>query len=345
MSVYHIDPLQDGRWHRFALKHPNASIFHTPAWLEALKRTYGFKPEVLTTSPPGHELANGLVFCRIASWLTGRRLVSLPFSDHCEPLLDREDSIDELLRTVKHDLGIWGAKCIEIRPVDVSLANREEFCPAKAFWLHKIDLRPNLSELSRAFHRDCVLRKIRRAEREFLCCEDGRSASLLQEFYRLYVLTRRRHGLVPQPLTWFRNLVECLGPKLTISVVRKERNAIASIVTLLHNTTVVYKYGCSDLSHNRRGGFQLLFWRAIQRAKNDGLTDFDLGRSDCDAVGLIAFKERWGSARSALTYWNYSPVQPNPHNWNELSVVRNLVRRLPIVALTTAGRLLYKHAG
>ena len=37
-------------------------------------------------SPPDEPLENGFLFCRVESWLTGRRLVSLPFSDHCEPL-------------------------------------------------------------------------------------------------------------------------------------------------------------------------------------------------------------------------------------------------------------------
>ena len=69
-------------------RHPKASVFHTPAWLQALRWTYGDEPVVFTTSPPTAELTNGVVFCRVKSWLTGRRLISLPFSDHCEPLCD-----------------------------------------------------------------------------------------------------------------------------------------------------------------------------------------------------------------------------------------------------------------
>ena len=35
-----------------------------------------------------------LCFAEMKSWLTGRRLVSLPFSDHCEPLVDSEEDLD-----------------------------------------------------------------------------------------------------------------------------------------------------------------------------------------------------------------------------------------------------------
>src|SRR3989442_10500693 len=83
VKVNRVDPLCDPRWGRFLQKHPRASVFHTPAWLEALRRTYGYEPVVYTTTPPGIELTNGMVLCLGYSPITGRRGVSLPFSDHC----------------------------------------------------------------------------------------------------------------------------------------------------------------------------------------------------------------------------------------------------------------------
>src|ERR1700674_839023 len=93
IGIHKFDPLKDPRWPEFLHRHPDASIFHTPGWLEALRRTYGYQPVVFTTSPPTQELANGLLFCCIDSWFTGRRLVSLPFSDHCEPLTDNPENL------------------------------------------------------------------------------------------------------------------------------------------------------------------------------------------------------------------------------------------------------------
>src|ERR1700688_473740 len=90
-SIYRIEPLRDPRWVHFVATHLRASVFHSAAWLEALSRTYGYKSFALTTSRDHQDLENALVFCRIESWLTGRRLVSLPFSDHCEPLLRNEE--------------------------------------------------------------------------------------------------------------------------------------------------------------------------------------------------------------------------------------------------------------
>src|SRR5216684_7067811 len=100
MRIYQIDPTKDKRWSDLVERHPKASVFHAVGWLEALRNTYGYDPVAFTTSSPSGELNNGFVFCRVNSWLTGRRLVSLPFSDHCEPLVDTDDELKFLTRSV-----------------------------------------------------------------------------------------------------------------------------------------------------------------------------------------------------------------------------------------------------
>jgi len=37
--------------------------------------------------------------CSVESYITGRRFVSLPFSDHCEPLWRLKGESDDLIRT------------------------------------------------------------------------------------------------------------------------------------------------------------------------------------------------------------------------------------------------------
>src|SRR5690349_20387135 len=93
MKIHIINPLLDRRWDELVARHPKASIFHERGWLEGLARTYGYEPCALTTAAAGEGLKDAVALCRISSWVTGTRLVSLPFSDHCEPLLG---DIDEL---------------------------------------------------------------------------------------------------------------------------------------------------------------------------------------------------------------------------------------------------------
>ena len=194
---------------------------------------------------------------------------------------------------------------IEIRPADSTSGGCTAFGESRAFCLHKLDLRPSLDDIFRNFHKDCVRRKIRRAVREGLTCEEGRSDSLVDAFYQLLLTTRRRHGLPAQPVDWFRNLIACVGDKAKIRVASKDGRPVAGILTLRYKHILAYKYGCSDRRFSNLGGTQLLLWNAIQEAKNDQLFEFDMGRSDCGNSGLVVFKDRWGADSDDLVYLRY----------------------------------------
>jgi CelD/BcsL family acetyltransferase involved in cellulose biosynthesis len=344
LSVYLIDPLQDDRWEEFLERRHGSSIFHSRRWLKALKRTYGFEPVVLSTSSANQELENGLVFCRVKSRLRGRRLVSVPFSDHCEPLLSTAEEFAELKDYLVRwrDKGEYGY--IEIRPVrPLDLETTAPFVKANEFVVHRLNLNLPIDEIFDGFHKDSIQRKIRRAERERLHCEEGRSDTLLQKFYELLIKTRRRQQSLPQPLDWFRNLVDTLGDSLQIRVASKGNIPLASIFTIRYKESLVYKYGCSDSRYNNLGGTHLLFWKAIQEANSAGLQELDLGRSDIGASGLITFKDRWGAAQQILTYWSYPGANANFFTGFQ-PLLKPLFKLAPDRLLQLAGTLLYRHA-
>jgi lipid II:glycine glycyltransferase (peptidoglycan interpeptide bridge formation enzyme) len=239
-----------------------------------------------------------------------------------------------------------GCKYIEIRPLGLQPAGESGLAQSKSFYCHTLDLGPAAAELFHGFHKDCVQRKIHRAEREGLVCEDGRSPELLRKFYSLQITTRRRQQLPPQPFAWFRNLAACMGDKLKIRVASKDGTPVASILTLQHRRTLVYKYGCSDKAFSNLGGMQLLFWQAIQDAKSQGLMEFDLGRSDWENEGLIRFKDRLGATRSTLTYWRYpaSSAAQATSTWKR-NAAKRIISCLPDACLSAAGNLLYRHIG
>src|SRR5438093_631303 len=253
MAVYLINPLTDRRWPVFLASHSDASVFHSHEWLQALSRTYGYLPVVYTTSPPGRDLVSGLPFSRIKSRLTGRRLVSLPFSDHCQPLVGSSDELNELLSAAKKDARKDRCKVLEIRPLrseEASVAEVSGLTKKESVIVHKLNLRGGVDEVFHNLHHNAVRRKITRSEREGLMYEEGTSDNLLKKFYRLLLLTRRRHRLPPQPLIWFQNLIRCFGDRLKIRVVSKDSAPAASIITISYKRVLTYKYGCSDTRFN-----------------------------------------------------------------------------------------------
>ncbi len=204
-------------------------------------------------------------------------LVSLPFSDHCELLFGGTDRSLEFTNRLRLECDRQQWKYVEVRPASGFQEQEQGFHLSQSYWLHEINLAPSLEELFRGLHKNCIQRKIRRAEREGLSYESGRSRQLLDEFCRLLLITKRRHRSLPQPRNWFRNLVECMGEKLDIRVARKNGSAVAAMITLRHGSSVIYKYGCSNGEEHNSGGTPFLFWKLIQESKASGANKIDLG--------------------------------------------------------------------
>jgi CelD/BcsL family acetyltransferase involved in cellulose biosynthesis len=339
-KVYEIDPLEDDRWATFLGTHRLAGVFHSREWLRALQRTYRYRVGALTTSRPGEPLANALVFCRIRSWLTGPRLVSVPFADHCAPLVETEKEFDCLLSRLKQECARGAERYLEIR----SAARGAGLAVSASFCLHRIDLRPDVDALFHGLHGNCIRRKIARAQREGVTCEEGTSDEILSKFYQLTVLTRRRHRVPPQPKLWYRNLIACMGDEVKIRLAYYEGRPVAGILTIRYKATMTYKYGCSDSRYHKFGPMQLLMWKAIQEAKCDGLLEFDMGRTDRTNEGLVTFKDRFGGTRSILTYVRY----PEPRTQRAAEnasrrMARSLFALAPSSLLARVGNILYRH--
>lgn len=299
--MFVLDPLRDTRWPGLVKKHPASSVFHSAEWLSALHLAYGYEPVVYTTCDPAVELTSCSVFCEVKSWLTGRRLVSLPFSDHCDPLVESSAEFDKFLLPLREsvDGGKWGY--CEVRPVRFEPDDSIMLGQSGRYCLHAIDLQSSIGAIFRNSHKSSVQRKIWLAEREALAYEEGNSERLLGHFYKLLVATRRRQHLPPQPMKWFRSLMASFGASLKIRVAYKNGMPIASILTLNYKNTVTYKYGCSDARLPLLGGVGLLLWNTIQQAKAAGYEKLDLGRSESSNQGLTAFKEHWPESVSAAT--------------------------------------------
>lgn len=350
-SLYCFQPLRDDRWDAFVEQHPSSSVFHTSAWLEALYRTYGYQSFAYTTCPPSNNLKDAILFCRVESWLTGRRLVSLPFSDHCEPLLDSELASTVLEESISRELQQNHWQYVELRPIRPILVEGQFSSSNIVYAFHELDLTPGLDVIFGNFHKSSIQRKIQRAERERLRYCEGSDDALLDDFYSLLELTRRRHKLPPQPRKWFDNLIKCFGSALKVRVAYNDRRPLAAMLTIRHRETLVYKYGASDSRFNNLGGMHLLFWRAIQEAKMSGLRCLDFGRSDPGQDGLIRFKNRWGAAQSLLAYSRYSLSKPSTHildlyaSERKTAAAKFLLSRLPAGFQSIIGKIIYRHVG
>jgi lipid II:glycine glycyltransferase (peptidoglycan interpeptide bridge formation enzyme) len=116
-------------------------------------------------------------------------------------------------------------------------------------------------------------------------------------FYRLNLLTRHKHGVPPQPASFFVNLWSAFRPtgRVEVLVAELEGRPIASIVLMTFKETVTYAYGASDARFLKHTPNNALFDAALDWATERGYRYFDFGRTAPDNEGLMEFKRQWGA--------------------------------------------------
>src|SRR5262249_46709535 len=180
-----INPLLYRGWDSLLEAHPGSSFFHRTAWAQVLHETYRHLPIYFCRFADG-QLDELFPVMEVSSPWTGRRGVSLPFTDVCFPL-----------KTVKHDRGElyelamehgrrrqW--RSLECRSNE---PERQGASPSLAFYGHTIDLKRGREALFKSFS-GAVRRGIRKAVRTGLRVELSNCFDSIQIFYSLHCMTR-----------------------------------------------------------------------------------------------------------------------------------------------------------
>ena len=97
MDLQRINPLDYPGWDDLLLASGDSSFFHTSAWARVIVESYGYQP-VYFVQWENTRLSSVMPFMDIASRLTGRRGVSLPFTDYCNPFGPGKESLREAVQ-------------------------------------------------------------------------------------------------------------------------------------------------------------------------------------------------------------------------------------------------------
>jgi CelD/BcsL family acetyltransferase involved in cellulose biosynthesis len=341
-TVEIVNPWADAQWDRSLECFSAATIFHSSAWARVLCQSYGYKPAYLAVKADGRLLC--LLACvEVNSWITGRRGVALPFSDQCEPLIANDADPDRVLAAILNQGRAMGWKSLVFHGGSNLLAS---VAPSLGFCTHSLDLRPDSDRLFKGL-KDTVRRQVRQAQRNGLTVEIGHSVDLMDAYYSLHCLTRKKHGLPPQPAEFFRNIQRNLLQRRLgfVAIARTEEKLVAGAVFLHQGTQAYYKFGASDKEDLRLRGNNLVMWDSICQLKKEGCTMLDFGRTSIANEGLRRYKLGWGTKESTVHYYRFD------FRKNRVMADRDQAQGfhnrifglMPIPALRLCGRIMYKH--
>ena len=346
LSVQVREAIDERIWDDFVERHPLGTIYHSSLWQHVIQKTYGYRPFYHLLEDHDGTIVGAIPSLYVRSWLTGKRIVSYPFSDSCDPLVANTGELNTLLTSLEQTRLDMKAAFYELRLQTPGLLGGSK-CKPHYFNYH-LSLSPPLDNIFRSFHKNCIQRAIKAAEKGEVETRVSTSLSDLKAFYRLHTQTRRRQGVPVQPFRLFRNLWSALVPRdmLRLFLAYHRGKCVAAIVVLRCGKRAYYKYGASDKASMPLKANQLIMWEAIRWAKQAGCDCFDFGRTSSSNEGLSQYKSRWGTERLPLHY-HQCPDSRKTKALDESSAqhafITQVMTRLPAFMIRLIGEVSYKH--
>jgi CelD/BcsL family acetyltransferase involved in cellulose biosynthesis len=337
-------PLDSPAWARLVEQTAGALPFHHPAWAATIARCYGFEAFGLALrGAPGEddEYVAGVPMIELRHPITRRRRwSSLPFTDTCPPLVAPGDAVRlaSAIDAYRLSEGVVQAELSGALPGVPSVTSTQRVH-------HVLHLDGDPDAVASRF-RPAVRRNVRSARAAALNLRRATSETdMVDVFYPLQLMTRRRLGLPPQPLRFFRTIWrDLLAPGLGhLTIVEAGGNPVAAAVFLEWNRVTVYKYGASDprMWHLRPNN--LLFAEEIANACRSGHSTFYFGRTDVHDEGLRRFKLGWGALEEPL-HSTWFGAAPPPERAAPPQFLRTIVRHSPAFVARAIGTALYRYA-
>jgi len=339
-----INPITYKGWDKLLLTNHQSTFFHTSAWARVLHESYRYRPLYFALIDSG-KLSALMPIMEIKSFLTGKRGVSLPFTDECTLITKNPSLFNEIFKEIIRygKKANWNA--IDFKGGIKYL--RGTTLPFETFLKHDLDLSKTEQEIFTTF-RESTKRNIKKAIQKGVHVNIRNTIESIEEFYRLHCITRRSHGLPPQPFYFIKKIYEhIISKKKGFVVLATYRNKVIAGATFFQfGNQTIFKYGASDPRYLYLRPNNIVIWEAIKWHCLSGFKIFNFGRTELNNKGLLQFKRGWGTKEEILNYYKYDLKKDCFLNRAAgIKSSYNFFRFLPIPFLRLTGNLLYRHVG
>jgi hypothetical protein len=343
MKLDVINPIEYPDWDNMLIEHEDASFFHTSAWARVLTESYKYKPLYFTSIENG-KIRSLIPLMEVKSFLTGKRGVSLPFTDQCAPICNDPADLEETLNRIIEHGKTAGWAHIDLRGGNAYLNGKPH---SASFYVHWLNLSRGKDKIFSKF-RDSTKRNIKRARKENVEIKRENSWSAVETFFQLHCGTRKQHGLPPQPRYFFQKIFEQIidQDKGFVFLAYRQNRVIAGAVFFHFKDNAIYKFGASDRNYLDLRPNNLIMWQAIEWCADNSFKSFSFGRTEPENDGLLQFKRGWGAKETNLNYYKFDLNKDSfVSDKSGAKSSYNFFKMLPIFMLRIAGNFLYRHVG
>jgi len=330
-------------WDAFVAAHRDGSLFHTTAWMRAVRRTFPHEPVYLAARDTGGGTIHGVLpMFAVRSRLAGPMMVSVPYAVYGGVLADDDGVATALLGAAVEEAHRRSIGFIDLRSRTARFAD-----------LPTVDRYVTFSRRMPARVEDvagCLPRKARAAARNARC-KYGLSVrfgdDLLGIVWDLYSRSMRRLGSINYPRSFLEALADETPGGHVVSVVYDQSRPIAGLMSFVHRDTVMPYFAGSTDAGRRVSANNYLYLTIMEWAVEHGFACFDFGRSRVDNAGSFHFKRFCGFEPEPLGYQYVSLNGRAAPNLAPSSARFRLARRiwphLPLFLTRAVGARLAAH--
>ena len=303
MKTICIDPRNDPMWQRLVTQY-RSDVFHSPGWLRVLRQTYGFEVRALLVVDEAGDPRAGMAYSKIEDMMDPR-IVSLPFSDFCDPLVEDRADWRRLLDHLLAQQCRLSFRCLHN---NLPLEDERLDLVDRGRW-HCVDLQQELDTIWRGLH-SSARRAIRKAEQAGVTVRLAAGKEELRAFFELHLGVRKyKYGLLAQPYGFFENIWdEFIAPQQgALMVAVYEDQIIGGVLFLEWRETLYYKFNASSPRYIANRPNDLVIWAGIQYGQSKGYKYLDFGISDWDQEGLVRYKRKFASQEKTISFLRYMP--------------------------------------
>ncbi len=340
-EVTTVAPQCSSEWDAFVTGHSDGTLFHTTAWRDAVKDSFGHDDIYLTAVRNGI-IVGVLPMFLVKSRIGGRMLVSVPYGVGGGILADDDEAVTALFDAAKHLCAKRDCNVIDMRSERAIVPG----VPTVNRYAGFRRALPDDPEKVLAW----LPRKARAAARNARC-KYGLRVSFgdehLAEVWRLYSVSMRRLASLTYPFRFFERLIELTPDRHWVSLVTWDGRTVAGLVTFLFRDCVIPYFIGTTNEARRCSAANYVYLTAMERGAASGYRVFDFGRSRRDNEGSYNFKRFNGFTPHPLHYQIYTPpgckapdLSPNNPRFR---LARNLWRYLPLCVTRAAGGRLARH--
>ena len=332
-------------WNEYVYNHNYGTIYHSSMWLNVINKSFGLEPLVIVKI--NDSIVGGMPFFHHKNLLFPSRLVSITNAHSCNPLVNNESDLSELIDYIQSYASDKAITQVEIKTTeDFRYRNKKLENPDTDFSTYILSLDKDYSSIQKSFHNSCIARPLKKAQNNNLKLIVGTRQEDVKIFYGFYEIMRKENGLLPQPLTFFINLWEELYRTNNCEIFHAEYEGkiISSVFNLLYKQTYTYEYGATDSNFLNLHPSHFLLDHSIKNALSKNFKYFDFGRTENSNIGLSDFKKRWGTRRINLNYFsipNSNKISPIKNDYLK-NVASAIIHLTPKPLYRVAGQIMYK---